>query len=94
MLEKRTECSERLAKKRPLQIAEFYAKRGAWESVRRRSAGLLEDFPGSEYTVDAKALQIQSLAELGQWEALQPLWKQLQVEAPETAATLVKITNS
>ena len=89
VLEKRTECTERLAKKE-LQIAEFYAKRGAWESVRRRSGGLLADFPGSEHTLAAKKLQVQSLAEMGEWEELAPLWKQLQVEAPETAANLSK----
>ncbi len=89
VLEKRTECTERLAKKE-FQIAEFYAKRGAWEATRRRSAGLLEDFPSSEYTVNAKALQVQSLAELGEWDSLAPLWKQLQIEDPDMAATLSK----
>ena len=89
VLEKRTECTERLAKKE-LQIAEFYAKRGAWEASRRRSAGLLEDFPSSEYTVDAKVLQVQSLVELGEWDSIAPLWKQLQIEAPDMAATLSK----
>ena len=89
VLEKRTECTERLAKKE-LQIAQFYAKRGAWEASRRRSSGLLKDFPSSEHTVSAKVLQVQSLAELGQWDTLAPLWSQLQVEAPEEAADLSK----
>ena len=89
VLEKRTECTERLAKKE-LQIAEFYAKRGAWESVRRRSAGLLTDFPRSEFTIEAKSLQVQALAELEQWDELEALWSQLQVEAPEKAIALAR----
>lgn len=87
VLEKRTECTERLAKKE-LQIAEFYAKRGAWESVRRRSSGLLDDFPGSEYSLEAKVLHVQSLAELEDWDTVESLWQQLKVEAPETASEL------
>lgn len=87
--EKRTECVERLAKKE-LQIAQFYAKRGAWESVRRRSSGLLEDFPGTESALDAKVLQVQALAELKRWSETAVLFKQLQQESPEELSALLK----
>ena len=85
--EKRWECLERLAKKE-LQVAEFYAKRSAWESVRRRSLGVVEDFPDSEYAPTARVLQVQSLAELERWDELSVLWKQVQTESPESANKL------
>ena len=87
MTVKRVECLERLAKKE-LQIAEFYAKRKAWESVRRRSNEVLQDFPDSEYAPEAKVLQVQALAELDQWDELQSLWKQVQTESPDAANKL------
>lgn len=85
--EKRTECIERLAKKE-LQIAEFYAKRKAWESVRRRSEGLLNDYPNSEFRLDAKVLLMQALIELDRLDETKNLWKQLQSESPEQADSL------
>lgn len=87
--EKRWECSERLAKKE-LQIAEFYAKRLAWEAVRRRSAGLIQAFPTSEYVVDAKILQVQALLELKQLEEATPLWQEVQTAAPDRAEKMRK----
>ena len=87
--EKRWECSERLAKKE-LQIAEFYAKREAWEATRRRSAGLLSDYPTSDYAIDAKVLQVQALLELDPMDDAHALWKDLQTEAPERSAKLRK----
>ena len=87
--EKRTECVERLAKKE-IQVAEFYAKRNAWESTRRRSKGLLEDFPTSEFVLEAKVLQVQALAELGRFEETTVLWKQLLAESPESTEDLRK----
>ena len=37
-----------------------------------------------------RALGDLSLEEVEEWEELAPLWKQLQVEAPETASVLMK----
>jgi len=85
--EKRTECIERLAKKE-LQIAEFYAKRKAWEAVRRRAEGLLNDYPNSEFRLQAKVLLVQALIELDRLDEIKNLWKQLQAESPEQADTL------
>ena len=88
--EKRWECSERLSKKE-LQIAQFYAKRLAWEAVRRRSSGLIQGYPTSQYVVEAKVLQVQALAELERWEEVTPLWVQLQTEASSDAERLRKL---
>ena len=55
--EKRTECLERLAKKE-LLVAEFYGRKDAWEGVRRRSEGLLQSYPDSEYIKDAYGLLV------------------------------------
>ena len=53
--EKRSECLDRLAKKE-LRIAEFYHRRKAWEAVRRRSEGLIQQYPESGYVAEAYAL--------------------------------------
>ena len=87
--EKRWECSERLAKKE-LQVADFYAKRLAWEAVRRRSSGLIQDFPTSDHVVDAKLLQVQALVELKQLEDATSLWQDVQTASPERAEKLRK----
>jgi len=60
LLSKRNELEERLALKE-LQIAEFYEQRAAWESVYRRSKGLLSTFPESTYR--GAALELYLLSE-------------------------------
>jgi outer membrane protein assembly factor BamD len=70
VIEKRTECLERLAKKE-LIIAEFYERREAWDSVRRRSEGLVQAYPDSEYIPDAYELLFVSYWSLGDTEAAQ-----------------------
>ena len=87
--EKRSECAERLAKKE-LQIAEFYAKRKAWESVRRRSLGFLKDFPNSEYAPTVRVLYVQAMVELENLGEVEALWLQVQTESPEQANKLRK----
>jgi outer membrane protein assembly factor BamD len=58
------ECEDRLAEKE-LLIAEFYARRDAWESVRRRSEGLLSVYPESPQAKEALALLVEAQTMLG-----------------------------
>ena len=51
--------SDRIALKE-LQIAEFYYRRNAWESVRRRTEGLLIQYPQSKHM--PRALQLNAIA--------------------------------
>jgi len=86
---KMVESRERMAKKE-LLIAEFYARRQAWESVRRRTEGLLVQYPGSKYT--PKALQLNTLAYflLGDLEIAQQKRDALSKIAPKLIPQLEK----
>lgn len=85
--EKREECLERLAKKE-LQIAEFYARRKAWESVRRRAEGLIQDYPESKHVSEAYALLVVAYVGLDDIEAASTALERLAVTDPESAEKL------
>ena len=89
VVEKREECSERLAKKE-LLIAEFYERREAWESVRRRSEGLVTDYPDSQYASDAYALLVPAYLSLGDPDAAQMALSRLNSLDPDKAESLRK----
>jgi outer membrane protein assembly factor BamD len=59
VLEIRTTAMSRLAK-REFQIATFYKKRKAWESVRRRSEFLVRNYPEAGYKEQALLLLVEA----------------------------------
>ncbi|MBM76809.1 MAG: hypothetical protein CMK59_15490 [Proteobacteria bacterium] len=81
LLEKRGELEERLALKE-LQIAEFYEQREAWESVYRRSQGLLKQYPTSMYRHSALELYLLSEA-LKKAPQSSDLLEELKTNAPQ-----------
>jgi outer membrane protein assembly factor BamD len=85
--EKQQECLERLAKKE-FQIAEFYARRKAWEAVRRRAEGLVQDYPQSEYLSDGYALLVSAYIELDDKEAASTALEHLGASDAEQAEKL------
>lgn len=85
--EKREECLERLAKKE-LQIAEFYARRKAWDAVRRRAEGLIQDYPESKYLGDGYALLVVAYIGLEDREAASVALERLALTDPEMAEKL------
>ena len=87
MQELRSECLERLAKKE-LGIAEFYEKRKAWDAVRRRGEGLVQDFPQSSHVPEAYALLVQAYVELGDRSAAEMALDRLRSSHPEEATRL------
>ena len=64
VVELRTECEERLAKKE-LDIAVFYKRRAAWEAVLRRTAYFLRTHTSSRYVPQAMALRAIALTHSG-----------------------------
>ncbi len=89
VIDKRTECLERLAKKE-LLIAEFYERREAWESVRRRSEELVQVYPESQYVPEAYELLFISYWSLDDPQAAQQSLLRLQELDPQKAENLQK----
>ena len=87
--EKRTECLERLAKKE-LRIAEFYHRRKAWDAVRRRSEGLIQQYPDSQYVSESYALLAAAYIHLEDVEAYSLAVQRLRKLDPRKAESIEK----
>ena len=81
--EMQLKAKDRLARKE-LDIARFYARRGAWQATQRRAEGLVRKYPDSRYAEEAEALLAEAWFERGAVTQAQAVREDLAQAHPES----------